>query len=59
VVFANFSDLYSPRVFLCFVSFVGTKEMKINACQPLAGKSSYYSLKVKEQNDFEIFSGDA
>ncbi len=34
-MFANFSNLYSPGVFLCFVSFVGTKEMKINAYLPL------------------------
>jgi hypothetical protein len=57
-VFTNFSNLYSPGVFLCFVSFVGTKEMKINACHPLGEKSSCYSSEQKEYNDFEIFSGD-
>ena len=57
-MFANFSNLYSPGAFLCFASFVGTKEMKINACQPLAGKSSHYFSEQKEYDDFEIFSED-
>jgi hypothetical protein len=51
VVFTNFSDLYSPGVFLCFISFVGTKEMKINACKAILLDSK----KIDTTFDFIFF----
>ncbi len=55
---AGEGGFFAEPVRLRRISFVGTKEMKINACQPLGEKSSCYSSEQKEYNDFEIFSGD-